>query len=374
MGYLFDVLGVLAGTGVFLTVWYQYWLRHARRYDESGYTPPPTSLMGEIIFHVFTRVYGFVVVGPVKTLRGTLTRDQDGHFVFRHEPHNEEGRLIFTPNHQVPADFAMLRHVTGRHFRALTSANELAGGTPFSVGSAATGVISVGFKNKDDGAKAQAASIKAMSADYFRIEKSLALTLLAGSFIVGIGALLAGYQIVAGLAALVFLAAACTPSSEQGFAIFPAGTLLPDDPQFEENFRPGGVRIDEAVAVIHGDAKVKMVPLAIFYERDKKKAHWSQRFFHKARSSFHTLRRPVNNAAYQAKVDPETLSADERAALLAKREELTAAYKKSRRPTYGAVVVRGNAISRSELPDDDFAAMDELKARVKALYEVAQRV
>jgi len=39
MGYLFDVLGVLAGTGVFLTVWYQYWLRHARRYDESGYTP-----------------------------------------------------------------------------------------------------------------------------------------------------------------------------------------------------------------------------------------------------------------------------------------------------------------------------------------------
>jgi len=109
------------------------------------------------------------------------------------------------------------------------------------------------------------------------------------------------------------------------------------------------VRIDEAVAVIHGDAKVKMVPLAIFYERDKKKAHWS--------SASSTRPAPVSTRCAVPSTTPhtrlghpETLSADERAALLAKREELTAAYKKSRRPTYGAVVVRGNAIRAASCP------------------------
>lgn len=363
---------IIGATAIFLTAWYQRWKRHAMRYSESGYTPPPTAFMVELIFSFFCRLYAFLTVGPVTTASGVLEATGDGKFVFRTSPRDETGRLIFIANHQVPADFAMVRHVSNRHFRTMTSANELEGGKPMAVGSAATGVISVGFANKEDGAKATRASIKALGADYFRIEPSLARFLLVGSFIAGAIALYCGAYIALAGAALLFVFASCMPSSEQGFTIFPQGALLPDDPNFDENFRPGAVRIAEAVAATKGDANVKIVPIAIYLKRDKKKQHWSHRYLRKMRSSFFALRRPTTHSIFKiGDAELNAMSQDARSAIITEREALMSAYKKSRGPIYGAVVVRGNAIARSELPAGDIEASNALRERVRALYEVA---
>jgi len=320
---------IIGATALFLTAWYQRWKRHAMRYSESGYTPPPTAFMVELIFSFFCRLYAFLTVGPITTVSGVLEQTDNGKFVFRNSPRNEEGRLIFIANHQVPADFSMVRHVSKRHFRTMTSANELEGGKPMAVGSAATGVISVAFKKPDDGAKATRASIKALGADYFRIERSLALTLLIGSFVAGCVALYFGSYIALGGAALVFIFTSCSPSSEQGFTIFPQGALLPDDPNFEENFRPGAVRIAEAVAAAKGDANVKIVPIAIYLKRDKKQQHWSQRFLRKSRSSFPSLRRPASFPAFKiSDAELEAMTENDREAILAERAAITQAYKK----------------------------------------------
>ena len=363
---------IIGATALFVTAWYQRWKRHAMHYSESGYTPPPTAFLVELIFSFFSRFYAFLTVGPITTLSGVLEKTEDGKFVFRNSPRDENGRLIFIANHQVPADFAMVRHVSKRHFRTMTSANELEGGKPMAVGSAATGVISVGFANKEDGAKATRASIKALGADYFRIERSLALTLLVGSFVAGAVALYFGSYMALGGAALVFIFSSCMPSSEQGFTIFPQGALLPDDPKFEENFRPGAVRIAEAVAAAKGDANVKIVPIAIYLKRDKKQQHWSHRHLRKVRSSFFALRRPTTHSIFKlGEAELNAMSQEDRTAILAEREALTAAYKKSRAALYGANVVRGDAIRRSELPSNDLEAMAVLRERVRALYEVA---
>lgn len=362
----------IACAAAFLGCWYKYWHAHALRYEESGYTPPPTSLMAELLFYAFSRAYAFVTVGPVKTLLGTL-EEVDGKFVFRRKESECDGRLVFVANHSFQPDFAMVRHAAGRHFRTMTSVNELLGGTPFAVGSAATGVISVGFdKSKNDGARAMQASVDALAADYFRIERSLALTLLLGSFAAALVAIHFGSLIGIALALLTFLFAACSPSSEQGFTIFPTGSLLPDDPNFDEHWRPGHIKIAEGVGLRKGDGNVKIVPMAIFYIRDKKRAHWSQRFLGKQRSTFHMLRRPFSDAVFKlSDVELAALPESERDEILRQREEKVSAWKKSRAPLFGAVVVRGNAVSRSELPDDDIAAANEMRRRVMALYEVA---
>lgn len=241
--------------------------------------------------------------------------------VIREVPLRGLKHAIYAANHQVPCDFAMMRAGSGSHLRMLTDSNQLGGF--MGVLSAWFGVISVGFKAKTDGAAAEAACGKAVAEDG--------------------GAL----------------------------GIFPQGGLIPENVLNQKEFRPGCIRMARAAAAESGEP-VFIVPMAIYYERDPKKAGFSHRFLGKTRSMFRGLRNPKGWGDPDFKVKLEDLDAHERAAVEARRKAKMDAYNKSKVTAYGGTVVVGKPINVQDLPADQFEAIEVIRLEIARLLEKAK--
>lgn len=299
-------LGLALLGGAALLRWYFYWKSHAVKFKQSGYMAPYTTACGKIFFNLSTRLLTFLTVGPVKTV------DR------RKSP--MRGRTVYVGNHQLPTDFAMLRRGAGRHFRTLTSAKELKGF--FGVLGAWSGVISIAFKEKSERAAAEAACVD-------------------------------------------------TVTKEDGaLGIFPEGNLLPDNPELNERWLPGAIRIARKASANAG-APVNIVPIAIYYEQDPARASWSQRFL--SRSKWLGKRDPRNwDPVF--KLDLDTLGSDEeRERVTQERAEKLKAYYHSHITLYGGVVVVGDPIEVSTLPADENDACLVLRDRVHDLLQVAKK-
>lgn len=299
------VSGVLASC--LLAGWYKHWQEHARKFTQSGYTPPRTGRAGQLAFKLATRLLTFLTVGRVIVVNRCKSP--------------KHGRVIFAANHQLPCDFAMLRRAANRHFRMLTAADQLKG--PIGFLGAWMGVISVAFKQKSDGAAAEAACIKAVA------------------------------------------------ENEGALGIFPEGALLPDNPNLSENFRPGAVRIARAAALASG-SPVQIVPIAIFYKHDRKQADWTHRFFGRFRSTFLGTRNPRNFDPI-FKESLEGKSETEVAQIEAIREAKLRGYRKSHVTNYGGVVVVGEPIDIRDLPEDPIEAIGKIRDAVAALLVEAKK-
>lgn len=233
----------------------------------------------------------------------------------------KKGRIIFAANHQIPCDFAMVRRGSGRHFRMLTAADQLGGN--FGVISAWFGVISVAFKEKSDGAAAELACTNAVAEE------------------------------------------------DGALGIFPQGALLPDNVLNKSEFRPGCVRMAVKACLSSGE-DVQIVPIAIHYIRDPKRAGWTHRFLKRYRSLFLGMRNPKNWDA-DFKVDESKLTERERKELLARREVKLTEYRRSRVTNYGGVVVVGDPISICSLPQDPLEAIEVIRVEMARLLEIAKK-
>src|SRR5262245_41237245 len=124
MTLIISLLFILIAGGMLR--WYTYWKPHGENFVNSGYVPPDTSMFGKFWFNMAARFLVFMTVGRVKVIRRVPLPAADEN-------------VIFASNHQLPPDFAMLRIGAGRHFRMLTSSDELKGF--FGILSAFLGVI-----------------------------------------------------------------------------------------------------------------------------------------------------------------------------------------------------------------------------------------
>ncbi len=286
--------------------WYRVWKYHARKFTQSGYTAPYTTVWGKIFFNFSTKLLTLLTVGPVKVVNR------------RKSPLS--GRTMYIANHQMPCDFAMLRHGTNRHFRTLTSGKELRGF--FGVLGAWTGAISINFKEKSERAAAQATCVDVLAKE------------------------------------------------DGSFGIFPEGNLLPDNPRLTERWLPGAVRIARLASEKAGGAKINIVPVALYYERDPKNANWIQRFL--ARAAWLGMRDPRNwDPVF--KLDLDQMSEEEREKVTAERDQKLKAYYRSHITLYGGVVVVGDPIDSSTLPADEDEASLFLRDRVLELLDLAEQ-
>lgn len=296
--------------GIAATIWavcsYRYWKAESLKFASSGYMGAKANLAGRILFAAACRLVTFLTVGKVKVIgKNNIPRF---------------GRVILAANHQLPCDFAMLRRGSNRHFRMLTSAEELGG--IMGVLGAYFGVISISFKNKGDGALAEAGCVRAVS------------------------------------------------EVDGALGIFPQGGLLPGNQLKKEEFRPGAVRIGKAAAA-YAEADVCIVPIAIHYKRDPKQADWSHRFLKRFRRLFKGMANPKYWDPL-FKVNTESLGEAEKAELLQKQQALLEAFRKSRVTNYGGVVVVGKPIKVSSLPSDPLEAIEIVRLAIVELSAQAQ--
>jgi hypothetical protein len=262
----------------------------------------------------------------------------------------------------------MLRKAAGRPFRMLTAADQLGGF--FGVLCAAGGVISVAFKKKTDGADAQVACEKALAQNTFRVPLAAALACwaaLALGFGFCVSASLTWPAVACVVGALVV--AGCA-GAKPALGVFPQGSLLPDDPDFKEMFRPGAIRMGREAERMTGET-VYIVPEAIWYNRDAKRADIFHKHLKGMRSMFETQRSPKSSNPI-FKINLDELPEAERAEIVRQQKEILRAYKKSRAPVYGGVAIRGEAIAVSSLPEDPIAAIEIIKAKVVELQREAR--
>ena len=339
-----------------VVVWYFFWNSHAKQFQTSGYVPPASSWFGQFGMIAFAYLLTFLTVGKVKVIGK------------KNAP--KKGRVIFAANHQLPCDFAMVRRGSGRHFRMLTAADQLGGF--FGLLSAAGGVISVAFKNKaTDGALAQEGCVKALSHKGFRIPFKLALVLWATALAGFVVSMQNGSDLGEILAIVGALFVLGCPGSKPALGIFPQGSLLPDDPELTEIFRPGAIKMARDAALASGES-VKIVPLAIHYRKDPAKADWTHKYLKGMRSMFIGVRSPKTwNPLFKLNLDD--LPESERERVKAERKEILRAYARAKTTNYGGVVVVGEPIDAATLPEDPIAAITIIKEKIAALLDEARK-
>jgi 1-acyl-sn-glycerol-3-phosphate acyltransferase len=337
------------------TGWFLYWKRHASKFSQSGYVPPASSWFSEFAACGFVRLLTSLTVGKVK--------------VYGKEKAPRHGRVIFAANHQLPCDFAMLRLGAGRHLRMLTDSGQLKG--IFGVLAALGGVISVNTKQECGGAAAERGCSKAVADKSFRIGFGLACVLWMLALAGFVFSLSAGSSLGAIAAVLAFLVVGSFPGSEPSLGIFPQGGLLPDDFDLKEHFRPGAIRVARESMELSGEP-IKIVPVAIHYRWDPKFAGWTHRYLKGLRSMFGALRNPRYwNPIFKLKLDE--LSPEERTRVEQAREQLLREFAKSKVTNYGGVVMVGDAIDASTLPQDPIEAIAVIKQEVRKLLEEAKK-
>ncbi len=338
-------------------VWYFYWRYHAGKLQTSGHVVPDTSAFAKLMYCGAARLVGFLTIGPIK--------------VVGKENAPRKGRVVVVANHQIPADFAMVRSATGRHFRALGDAAQFTGF--FGVLAAWIGIVTVTFKTKAERAAGQSASVKVLAMRKCGLRMRTAVAAWLG--IIGFGLATFLFCIGSELLALASFFASCftlsLPGDDIAFAIAPQGALMPDNQLKKEEFRAGAIRVARDAAQESGEP-VSILPLAIHYRRDPKEAHWSQKLFNRTRSLFLGMRNPRHWDPL-FKLDLDALSPSERADVVAKREAALAAYRHSQITIYGGVVVVGEPIAVGSLPSDELEAIDQVRLKIAELLELAKR-
>lgn len=366
------MLNILAYIGVPVVVaalWYLRWSYHARRYGESGYTPSRPGIFGKFLFGRGSWLLTTLAVGRVKVKRKAKLPRMD--------------HVIFAANHQFPSDFAMMRRGTGRHFRTLTDSSQLGGF--FGVLSACTGVISIRFKDKAKDGPAAAEACKRVVAERRSLLNRIITCASGAGALLGLIAFLGdGHSaalVASGLCAWLWATMTWGIGRGGAVGIFPQGALVPEnlmpayDGQFHYgSFRPGAVKMAQEAALATGE-HVYIVPVGIFYNRDKSKADFTYRHLAGARKSL-GWKGKRNPKAWEPcfKVDVETLPADQKAEVLRQQEEVMEAYKKSTVVLAGGAVVVGEAIEISSLPKDPMQATEALRAKIAELTAEAEKL
>lgn len=337
-------------------IWYLFWNTHANQFQRSGYVPPASSWFGEFGMAAFAYLLTFLTVGSVKVIGKKNARTN--------------GRVLFAANHQLPCDFAMLRRGSGRHFRMLTASDQLGGF--FGLLSAAGGVISIAFKDKArDGAAAQEGCVKALSHKGFRIPFRLALALWAVALVGFVGSIKLGTETGAIASLLFALFVLGCPGGKPAIGIFPQGSLLPDDPELKEIFRPGAIKMARETALATGEC-VQIVPIAIYYRKDSAHADWTHKYLKGLRSIFIGIRNPKAwNPLFKLNLDE--LPESERESVLAQRKATLRAYAGSKTTNYGGVVAVGLPIDVATLPADPIAAISVIKGKIAELLHEAKK-
>lgn len=348
-------LGLAALCIAALCRWYFLWRAEARQLQSSGYVPPATSWIAKLFYAGISHLVAFLTVGPVTVVgkKNNLT----------------SGRVVYVGNHQVPADFAVLYKAVGRHYRALGDAAQFPGFKGLLA--AWLGVISVTYQSKEARAAGEAASVKVMAGSppgprfwtmVFLQVLMLGFVLLSLSF---------GHSLPALLAVALSFLLASSAGGEPALTIAPQGALMPDNELRKEEFRAGAVRIARAAADRCGEP-VHIVPVAIYYKRDPKDAHWSHRYLKRTRSLFLGMRNPKHWDPL-FKIDLDSLSAGKRSEVEKQRAEKLAAYKNSHFTIYGAVAVVGEPINPIQLPQDPCAAIEMVRVEIAHLLEMAKK-
>ncbi|MBX9572436.1 MAG: 1-acyl-sn-glycerol-3-phosphate acyltransferase [Candidatus Obscuribacterales bacterium] len=369
-----NVLITLGVAAAAFALWYLRWSFHAKRYTESGYVPARPGLAGKWFFGFGAWLLTTLGVGRVKVKRTAKL------------PHKMD-HVLWAANHQFPTDFAMLRRGVGRHFRMLTDSAQLTGF--FGVLSAFCGVVSVRFKDKaKDGPAAAEACTKVVAEKRGFVNRLVTVGVAAATALSVIVALGDGGA-YAWYAALFFGWAAATMTWGVGqggsLGIFPQGALIPENemPAYDGNFhygsfRPGAIKMARDAAAATGEP-VYIVPVGIYYNRDKKKADWTLRHFAGIRKAlnFKGLRNPK---AWEPcfkdfkDVDLSTLPAEKRAEVEAAQAAAMDAYKKSTVILGGGAVVVGEALEISTLNSDPMLATEEVRARIADLTLQAEKL
>ena len=369
MTNVFISLGVVA---TIFALWYLRWSYHAKRFQQSGYVPAAPGLAGKSFFAFGAWLLTTLAVGKVKVKKTAKLPKMD--------------HVLWAANHQFPADFAMMRRGVGRHFRMLTSANELGGF--FGVLSAFCGVISVGFSKKSDGQAAADSCTKVVAERRSVLNHIVTVGAAAASVLCVITALGDGGT-GAWLASAFFGWAFATMYWGVGrggsLGIFPQGALIPENvmPEYDGtmkygSFRPGAIKMAREAALATGELTF-IVPVGIYYNRDKKKSDWTFRHLAGLRKSLGWKGKP-NPKNWEPcfknykDVDLSTLPAAEREQVEREQAEAMAAYKASTVILAGGAVVVGEAIEITSLPEDPMLATEELRKKIADLTAQAEKL
>lgn len=207
----------LAGLGLFLYLRsrYRFWANEGRKLLEGGYLPPPPSLPARLFFKLVTRLFVFLVVGPVK-VKGR-----------RNARYN--GRLVIGPNHTFAMDFAVVRTALPTHYVQIAKAAEVAGVR--AIFAAWVGTIAAKVEGGAAQKPGQGAAVVKAAAEYL------------------------------------------ASGDRTRLLLFLQGKLVYDNVLREADFRTGAVRsMKMAVELVGSGENMALLPMALHYKRDRKDA------------------------------------------------------------------------------------------------------
>ena len=231
-----------------VAAWFIFWSYQARKLQTSGHTAPDTSAFAKVFYLGVCKLVAFLTIGPVK--------------VVGKENAPKNGRVVLVANHQVPADFAMVRAAAGRHYRALGAASQFTG--IFGVIAAWIGIVSVTFETKAERAAGQAASAKVLATPRrgLRIRTSIAVLLAIALVASAVTCFVIGSSVLAFASVFAACVLLSLPGGDVAFAIAPQGALMPDNELKPEEFRAGAIRVARDAALATGEP-VRILPMAI---------------------------------------------------------------------------------------------------------------
>lgn len=291
---IFNVAALLAALAALaVLVRFGYWLNEGRKLQTSGYMPPPSSRFARGFYKGACKLLSWLYVGPIKVIG-----EENQEFV---------GRGIILPNHHIWPDFAVVGKSIKFSFRQIAKAGEIknpiVGALSAWIGT--VGVQVEGGKSQDGAANAVVdAGAKVLAASY-------------------------GSRML----------------------LFPQGLLVPDNVLRPKQFRTGAMRIVRKAEAAIGSDPIYVLPVAVHYIRDPKRATGMHRFLHAIGLKF--FRRVTLNASVEAPGG-------------GRMNEFHVFY------NYGAVVAIGKPIAVKDLPADAREATELVRQKIDELLTLAK--
>lgn len=285
---------VVALLKVALLFRFGYWLMEGRKLQTSGYMPPPSSRFARGCYKAACRLICWLFVGPIKVIN-----ESNQEFV---------GRGIILPNHHIWPDFGVVGKSIKFSFRQIAKAAEIK--NPL-VGALSAWIGTVGVQV--EGGKSQDG---------------------AGNAVIDAGAKV------------------LSASHGSRMLLFPQGLLVPDNVLRPKQFRTGAIRMVRQAEAAIGDEPLYVLPMAIHYIRDPKRATRFHRFLHAIGLKF--FRRVSLNASVEA---PDGKGRVNEYHVF---------------NNYGAVVAIGKPISVKDLPADAREATELVRQKIDELLTLAK--